>query len=89
MSNDPYQVAITAIAAADLERLPKKIAKACIEFLFGALADDPYQFGTPLRAELEGLHCARRGDYRIIYAINDSGRRLEIVHIDRRSAVYQ
>lgn len=89
MSNAPYEVAITARAARDLQRLPEKIAAACVEFLFGPLADNPYRLGKPLREELAGLHCARRGDYRVIYAINDPHRRLEIVHIDRRGDVYR
>lgn len=89
MSNQPYEVAITARAARDLQRLPEKIAAACVEFLFGPRADDPYRLGKPLRAELEGLHSVRRGDYRVIYPINDPHRRLEIVHIDRRGDVYR
>ena len=82
MSDQPYDVAITARAARDLHRLPEKI-------LFGPLADHPYRLGKPLREELDGLHSARRGDYRVIYAINDAHHRMEIVHIDRRGEVYR
>jgi mRNA interferase RelE/StbE len=89
VSNEPYEIAVTARAARDLQRLPEKIAAACVGFLFGPLADNPYRLGKPLREELEGLHSARRGDYRVIYAINDAHRRLEIVHIDRRGDVYR
>ncbi|MCW2651044.1 MAG: mRNA interferase RelE/StbE [Mycobacterium sp.] len=89
MSSEPYEVAITARAARDLQRLPEKIAAACVEFLLGPLADNPHRLGEPLREELAGLHSARRGDYRVIYAINDPHRRLEIVHIDRRGDVYR
>ena len=89
MSNEPYEMAITARAARDLQRLPEKIAAACVEFLFGPLAENPYRLGKPLREELEGLRSARRGDYRVIYTINDAHHRLEIVHIDRRGDVYR
>lgn len=89
MSDQPYDVAITARAARDLHRLPEKIATVCVEFLFGPLADHPYRLGKPLREELDGLHSARRGDYRVIYAINDAHHRMEIVHIDRRGEVYR
>lgn len=42
-----------------------------------------------LRDELCGLHSARRGDYRVIYAIVEDTRVIKIVHIDRRSDVYR
>lgn len=83
MSDDhPYHVAITATAARDLQRLPEKIAAACVEFVFGPLLNNPHRLGKPLRNDLEGLHSARRGDYRVVYAIDD-------IHIARRSASYR
>jgi mRNA interferase RelE/StbE len=87
--SEPYQVAITARAARDLSRLPEKIATACAEFIFGPLADDPHRRGKPLREELKGLHCARRGDYRVVYTIVEDRHRIEIVRIDRRGDVYR
>jgi mRNA interferase RelE/StbE len=84
-----YQVQITARAARDLQRLPEKIATACVEFIFGPLVENPRRVGKPLRDELVGLHSARRGDYRVVYAIVEVTRRVEIVHIDRRSDVYR
>ena len=64
-----YSIRVTARAERDLQRLPEKIATACVEFLFGPLADNPQRVGKPLRRELDGLHCARRGDYRVIYGV--------------------
>lgn len=87
--SEPYQVQLTARAARDLQRLPEKIATACAEFIFGPLVENPGRVGKPLRNELVGLHSARRGDYRVAYAIVDGTRRIEIVHIDRRSDVYR
>ncbi|CKS69209.1 Conserved protein of uncharacterised function%2C putative toxin [Mycobacterium tuberculosis] len=56
MSDDhPYHVAITATAARDLQRLPEKIAAACVEFVFGPLLNNPHRLGKPLRNDLEGL----------------------------------
>ena len=85
----PYRIAITSPAARDLEKLPEKIATACLEFIFGPMASNPQRVGKPLRYELEGLHSARRGDYRVIYAIRDKKRVVEITHIDRRGDVYR
>ena len=87
--NGPYTIQITARAAHDLQRLPGKIATACVEFIFGPLAENPRRVGKPLRDELIGLHSARRGDYRVVYAIVQDTRRVEIVHIDRRSDIYR
>jgi mRNA interferase RelE/StbE len=86
---EPYRIDVTARAARDLERLPEKIAVACVEFLFGPLADNPQRVGKALRAELSGSYSARRGDYRVIYAIRDDLRVVEIEHIDRRSDIYR
>lgn len=87
--SERYQVQITARAARDLQRLPEKIAMACVEFIFGPLVENPHRVGKALRDELGGLHSARRGDYRVVYAIEGDGRRIEVVHIDRRTDVYR
>jgi mRNA interferase RelE/StbE len=87
--SEPYQIQIAARAARDLQRLPEKVATACVEFIFGPLAENPRQVGKPLRDELVGLRSARRGDYRVVYAIAEATRRIDIMHIDRRSDVYR
>lgn len=87
--SEPYHVAITARAARDLGRLQEKIATACVEFVFGPLAMNPRLVGKPFPEELVGLHSARRGDYRVVYAIIEDTRRVEVVHIARRSDVYR
>ncbi|MGI8627857.1 MAG: type II toxin-antitoxin system RelE family toxin [Geodermatophilaceae bacterium] len=80
---------MTARAARDLQRLPEKIATACVEFIFGPLLDNTQRVGKPLRDELAGLRSARRGDYRVVYAIREERERIEILHIGRRSDVYR
>ena len=87
--SEPFRIQITPRAARDLQRLPEKIATACVEFIFGPLAGNPARVGKQLRDELAGLRSARRGDYRVIYAIVEDERRVEIVHIDRRSNIYR
>lgn len=87
--SEPYSILVTARVERDLQRLPEKIATACVEFIFGSLADNPRRVGKPLRAELGGLHSARRGDYRVIYGIVEDTRTVEVVHVHRRSDVYR
>jgi mRNA-degrading endonuclease RelE of RelBE toxin-antitoxin system len=65
-----YAVAWTAPARRALQRHPGKIATAVIEFLYASLAANPHRVGKPLQLGLEGLHSARRGDYRVIYRID-------------------
>lgn len=84
-----YDVAITATAARDPQRLPEKVAAACVEFIFGPLVGNPHRLGKPLRDDLAGLHSAHRGDYRVIYIIDGPDHRIEIIHIARRSDVYR
>lgn len=84
-----YAIRVTARAERYLQRLPEKMATACVEFIFGPLAESPRRVGKPLRGELAGLHSARRGDYRVIYGVAEDARTVEVLHVDRRSDVYR
>jgi mRNA interferase RelE/StbE len=84
-----HEVRVTARAGRDLHQLPEKIATACVEFMFGPLADEPYRLGKALSGRLEGLRSARRGSYRVIYRVSENTRSIEVVHIDKRSTVYR
>lgn len=89
MSGPEYAIAWTAPARRALTRLPEKVATAAVEFLYGSLAAGPHRVGKPLKLGLEGLHSARRGDYRVIYRINDHDRRIDVVAIEHRSDAYR
>ena len=45
--------------------------------------------GPPLRLELEALWAARRGQYRVVYGVDEERRVVEIVTIDHRADVYR
>jgi mRNA interferase RelE/StbE len=47
----------------------------------------PQWVGKALRFELEGLHSARRGDFRIVYRIDDD--QVTILAIDHRADIYR
>ena len=89
MTVDPYEVACTAPARRALARLPEKVGTAIIEFCYGALAGNPRRVGKPLKFDLAGLHSSRRGDFRVIYRIHESGRRVEVLAIEHRSDAYR
>lgn len=86
MTSQPYSVAWTPTARQALARLPEKAATAAVEFAYGALAANPQRVGKPLRFDLEGLHSARRGDFRIIYRITHV---VTIIAIEHRADVYR
>ncbi len=45
--------------------------------------------GKPLRFEFEGLHSARRGDYRVVYEVDQEQAMVTIIAIQHRSDVYR
>lgn len=84
-----YEVAWSATSRRQPAGLPEKAATAVVEFVYGALADNPHRVGRVLRFELHGHHSARRGDYRVIYVIDEGVRRVTIRVIEHRSDVYR
>ena len=84
-----YKVAWTSPARKAMTRLPEKVATAVIEFVYGSLAANPQRVGKPLRLALEGLHSARRGDYRVVYRIDEQEGRVDVVAVEHRSDVYR
>lgn len=86
MTADAYAVAWTPTARRALARLPEKAATAAVEFIYGQLSENPQRVGKPLRFELEGLHSARRGDFRIIYRTTEV---VTIIAIEHRADVYR
>jgi mRNA interferase RelE/StbE len=84
-----YEVTWTATSRRSLARLPEKVARAAVEFIYGSLAESPRRVGKPLQFGLAGLHSARRGDYRVIYRIDDDLRTLTVMAIEHRSDAYR
>jgi mRNA interferase RelE/StbE len=85
-----YQVIIAPTTARQLhDRLPKAVAWACFEFSRGPLSEEPRRVGAPLRKPFEGQWRARRGEYRIRYAIDDDANIIHILDIDHRRNAYR
>jgi mRNA-degrading endonuclease RelE of RelBE toxin-antitoxin system len=89
MSAGDFAVAWTSAAQRSINRLPEKVATAVVEFVYGSLAANPPRVGKPLKLNLEGLHSARRGDYRVIYRIHHAEHRVDIVAVEHRADVYR
>ena len=91
MTNDPEpcQLQVTGPAEPQLAQLTEGTAAAIVEFLLGALRENPHRVGVPLRRELAGLHAGRRGTYRITYQIIDDQHLVVVHRIDHRASVYR
>jgi mRNA interferase RelE/StbE len=76
-------------ARRDLRRLSGKVAAAIVEFITGPLADNPQRLSKPLRGELDGYHSARRGDYRVVFRIDEDEHTVIIVGIRHRAHIYR
>lgn len=84
-----WRVQFSPGALRGLERLPPRIAAAVVEFATVTLPSNPERMSKPLRDDLEGLRSARRGDYRILFSLDDADRVLLVVRIAHRSSVYR
>ena len=82
-----YQVVVSAEARKSVRRLAKEVHDAVVAALAG-LAAEP-RAGKPLVGELRGLWSLRRGDYRVLYRINDKTKRVEVARIGHRRDVYR
>ena len=60
-----------------------------MEFIGAVLAEAPQRAGKPLRAPLEGLYSARRGEFGVIYAINDEELVVLVITIAHRRDAYR
>jgi mRNA-degrading endonuclease RelE of RelBE toxin-antitoxin system len=86
----PYELIVVGSAArAIAEQVPEAVSAAVIEFITGALLDDPHRVGGELRNELAGIFSVRRGTYRVLGRIDDERREVMVLRIDHRRDVYR
>jgi len=84
-----YRTALTAGALRSLDSVPPRVAEPLVAFIFGSLAEDPRRRGKPLQRELEGRWAARRGDYRVLYRLDEATKTMYVLKIGHRSDVYR
>lgn len=71
------------------ERLPPGVAAAAVEFMTGALLEEPFRVGKPLRGDLAGVWSARRGTYRVLYRIHERRREVVVLRVKHRRDAYR
>ena len=84
-----YEVEITPEGLRHLDRLPEKVRAAVIGTIFGTIAENAQRAGKPLRGELEGLFSARRGDFRVVYEIDERTRTVLVHRAQHRGTIYR
>lgn len=85
-----FRVVVTRTAARQLpEHLPQSVATACVEFIFGPLAENPQRVGAALRAPFVGHWRARRGEYRVRYRIDEAEQVVYVLDVYHRRDVYR
>lgn len=90
MTGRPYRIEFAGTARRGMDRLPEKAAAAAIEFCFGPLATNPRRVGKLLTRELAGKHVASRGEYRVVYRIDDNDGVVYVLRrIEHRRDVYR
>ena len=90
MSDSNYELVLTPPATRAIQSgLPEGVSAAVIEFLTGALVDNPQRGGKQLRGDLEGILAARRGTYRVLYRVNEVKREVVVLRIEHRRDAYR
>ncbi len=85
-----YRVTVSRQARRALtEQLPESVAAACLEFIRGPLSENPRRVGKPLQAPLDGMHSARRGQFRVIYQVQEELVAVHVVNIGHRRDAYR
>ncbi|HEV2748944.1 MAG TPA: type II toxin-antitoxin system RelE/ParE family toxin [Gemmatimonadales bacterium] len=82
-----YKVLITRSAAKELEALPPKVRRRIVDKI-AALAVTPRPQGVEKLSGQEKYRI-RQGDYRVLYAIDDTAEIVTVVKIAHRRDVYR
>ena len=85
----PYTITFTPAARRRLGKLPLSAASALYEHLIGPVAGNPHRLGKPLDAPFDDVRAARRGDYRVLYVIDDRSRTVTVLAVAHRRDVYR
>jgi len=84
-----HRVILRPAALRALQAMPVKIAAACWEFISGPLAENPRRVGKPLLEPLAPQYSARRGEYRVLYLIDDEQVIVIVTSVAHRADAYR
>jgi len=84
-----YRLLIKPSAGKEIEALGHKNDRQRIVKRISALASEPRPVACEKLAGVEERYRIRQGQFRIVYAIDDAARTVEVVKVGRRSEVYR
>lgn len=84
-----WKVGFADSALRSLDQLPMKVAQAVVEFVTRTLPDNPLRMSKPLQREFDGLHSARRGEYRVLFSLDETTETLIVVRVAHRRDAYR
>lgn len=73
----------------DLKKLNQTISKKIVAKVKNYLIQDPVKLGTPLKGNLKGLYRHRIGEYRVIYVIDQTEKKIIILNVNHRKKIYK
>lgn len=89
-AEDSYELRTTpTVRRALSETLPEAVEAAAYEFITGPLLAHPYRVGKRLLPPMDNRFSARRGNYRVIYRIDDKARVVAVVDVAHRRDAYR
>jgi mRNA interferase RelE/StbE len=84
-----YELSWNENVKADLRRLSKSEAARIIAAVKEHLSVNTLSCGRPLHGMFKGLYRYRRGEYRVIFAVDHEVRIVRILHIRHRKDAYR
>lgn len=84
-----YAIFFTPAARRRLDRLPLPVATAIYEHVIGPVAENPHRLGKPLDRPFDDVRATRRGDYRVLYRIDDGEHVVTVLAVAHRRDAYR
>jgi mRNA interferase RelE/StbE len=84
-----YAIFFTSAARRHLDRLPLPVATALYEHLTGPVAENPQRLSKTLDRPFDHVRATRRGDYRVLYTIDDRERVVTVLALAHRRDAYR
>jgi len=84
-----YRLLIKPSAAKEIDAIGSKRDRRRIIARIAALAGEPRPMGCEKLAGSESRYRFRQGNYRVVYAVDDAARVLEVVKVGHRREVYR
>ena len=84
-----YRLLVKPSAAKEIEAIGTKRDRQRIVSRIQALGNEPRPAGCEKLAGISALYRIRQGHYRVIYAVNDAQRLVEVFKVGHRREVYR